>query len=227
MERVQSGHPTRKTQPPLNKIDSPTMKPSDRIGSAESHSEPVSEADLELLTRQLLRFFSSPNRQIPGLEPEDLVQKALVRVYQGMDKFRQDASFKTWAFKIATNVWTNTLRGNRTQKRTGDETSLDEGFDDTTDKQRLEPAAPAPSPEEELLWDERTNVLDQGIAMLPARMARCVMLSLKGGFTNREIATLLKIEPTTVKSQLKEARQRLGRLLREHFGLLEPEREPP
>lgn len=203
------------------------MKSSDTIGPSETSHGPVSEADLEILTRQLLSFFSSPKRRIPGFEPEDLVQKALVRVYQGMDSFRQDSSFRTWAFRIATNVWTNTLRGIKTQKRAGDEIALDEGFDSTPDKQRLELAAPAPSPEEELLWDERTKVLDQGIAMLPARMARCLMLSLKDGFSNSEIAILLKIKPTTVKSQLKEGRRRLGHLLREHFGLLEPEGEPP
>ena len=211
---------------PLRGINSLPMKSSEPDSSGPAPA-PVSEAEIERLATELLRFFSVASRRIPGYEPEDLVQKAMVRVYQGMDNFRRDSSFRTWAFKIATNVWTNTLRESQAQKRVGDEVSLDTGVDDTSDRRRIDPPAPAPNPEETFLWDEKTRALDRGIATLPTRMARCAMLSLKGGFSVREIATLLKVQPTTVKSQLKEARRRLKDLLREHFGLLEPEGEPP
>ena len=55
-----------------------------------------------------------------GVSPEeckDLVQETFVNVFQGIGHFQHGARFDTWLYKIAGNVWKNTLRGRATQKR--------------------------------------------------------------------------------------------------------------
>ena len=178
------------------------------------------------LGEELRQFFSSPNRRLPELEPEDLVQMTMTRVYQSMGNFRHDSTLRTWVFRIATNTWRNTLRDAKAKKRTGDEVPLDaavsgEGLGPTKEiADQREDALQA------ILSAERTQALWQAIHELPTKMGRCLMLSMHHDYTPRQIATLMKIEENTVKSHLQEGRRRLGPMLRQRFGIPEPEGSP-
>jgi RNA polymerase sigma-70 factor (ECF subfamily) len=39
-----------------------------------------------------------------GDDLDDVVQEAFIRAFRGMDRFREEASFRTWLFTIAANV---------------------------------------------------------------------------------------------------------------------------
>ena len=43
----------------------------------------------------------------------DVTQRAFVRAYQSLDKFRGEASFKTWLYRIGVNLSLNHIRDNR------------------------------------------------------------------------------------------------------------------
>ncbi len=175
---------------------------------------------------ELLAFFSVRQRRMPGLEPEDLAQMTLVRVYRSMETYRHEAGIRTWVLRIAVNVWANALRDREAGKRAAsEEVSLDSRSDNHPGEQQIELSDPGDDPQQKLLTEERTRLLQEAIGTLPPKMCRCVLLRNRDQLSIREIATLLKIEDSTVKSHLQEGRRRLGRLLRERFGISDSEKE--
>lgn len=152
---------------------------------------------------------------------------SMLRVYQSMEDFRQESSLRTWAFKVAVNTWTNALRDAGTQKRSGDEVSINAQNTTGHYQRPVDVADSKSNPEEELLDDERSRALWEAISHFPTKMGRCLLLSLRDGLSNQEIATVLRIKRTTVKSHLQTGRRRLKRLLRERFGITELRGTPP
>src|SRR6185295_123541 len=64
-----------------------------------------------------------------------------------------------------------------------------------------------------LLADEQVGRLRQALQDLPPQMRRCVLLRIDQNLKYREIAGVMQISIDTVKSQLSQARDRLGREL--------------
>ncbi len=167
--------------------------------------------------RELIAFFSVPQRRVPGLEPDDLAQMTLFRVYLSMESFRHRATIRTWVLRIAVNVWKNALRDREAAKRCASkEVSLDSR--QGTEDKFLDPRE---NPLQDLLAEERTTLLLSAIDSLPKKTSRCMVLRFKDQLSIQEIACLLRVESTTVKSHLREGKRRLGPLLRERFGILE------
>ncbi len=70
---------------------------------------------------------------------EDIAQEVFLRVFKTAKEYRPLSSFKTWLFKIATNLCLNELRDNRIQRNSIDIFELNEaGFVALTEK-RLSP----------------------------------------------------------------------------------------
>jgi RNA polymerase sigma factor (sigma-70 family) len=158
----------------------------------------------------LYRFFESR-----GFSPEecmDLIQETFLRVYQSIEKFRGDALWEHWLFRIAANTAVKALRHRAAAKRAGESVSWeDEGFAGSvaTEISGSSPDAEAPAPLRLLLDKERKEILGQAIDGLPAQMRRCVRLRVFQDLDVEEIAEALQISPSTVKVQLFKARKRL------------------
>ncbi len=202
----------------------------DRDGHCERPDDRKRWREFEHIQRtigpELLAFFSVPQRRMPGLEPEDLAQMTLVRVYRSMAAFRHESGMRTWVLRIAVNVWSNALRDREAAKRTAsEEVSLDSRGDNRPGEWPIEPSDPRDDPQQKLLTEERTRLLQEAIGTLPPKMCRCVLLRIRDQFSIREIATLLKIKESTVKSHLQEGKKRLGQLLLEQFGISNPKEE--
>jgi RNA polymerase sigma-70 factor (ECF subfamily) len=141
---------------------------------------------------------------------EDLAQEVLFSVYRNVEKFRLKASFNTWVFQIATNVWKNALRSQDALKRRAEEISLEESVPD------VEPPDPVCSPLEQAMAEERTTLLHAALDELPPKMRQCTLAYLRG-LSYREIGELLGVSVTTVKTHLKSTRKRLQPILEEYF----------
>ncbi len=117
----------------------------------------------------------------------DAVQEAWLRALRSLDRFRWGSSFRTWLSGIALNCCRELLR------RRVDESS--------------QPAdeAPTAGPPESTLDALRA------LRSLPERARTVLLLHEVFGYTHREIAELLAVEPGTSKSQLSYARQRIRR----------------
>lgn len=159
-----------------------------------------------------------------GFSPEscqDLVQETYMQVHLGLPDFRREVPFKSWLFEIAVNVFRKTLRKGAAKKRAGREVVLDSGFGSgDTD------VSPAGSPEaldalppspptalRRVLGREQLRTVARGLDEMPPQMRRCALMAWYLGYSNQQIAALLRISPETVKAHHFKARKRLRELL--------------
>jgi len=146
-------------------------------------------------------------------EARDLTQETFLRAFQSIDRFRGDASLKTWIYRIAINQARNRWRWWRRRKR--DVTvSLN-----ATDEHRERPLAGtlpsenSPNPEQETLARERETQLRTALDGLRQSYREAVILRDVEGFSYEEIAQTLQISIGTVKSRISRGRSELRREL--------------
>jgi RNA polymerase sigma-70 factor, ECF subfamily len=142
-------------------------------------------------------------------EARDLTQETFLRAFQSINRFRGEASLKTWVYRIAINQARNRWRWWRRRKR--DVTvSLD-----ATDEQREQPlAATLPdhdslNPELEAMAREREGQLREALSGLRRSYREAVILRDVEGFSYEEIAATLQISIGTVKSRISRGRMEL------------------
>lgn len=163
----------------------------------------------DLYNRPLYHFFSK--RGFPAQDCLDLTQETFLGIYRGIGAFRRDARFETWLFKVATNAFRKRLRWGTADKRAGQEVPLD-----------AEPAG-GPVPGEGMFESERARLLRGAIDRLPEQMRKCLILRVYHEMKYREIGTVLRLSPETVKVHLFQARRRLQEELGDYFRDAIPE----
>jgi len=177
-----------------------------RRGEAAAYETLVAEQSGDVYAL-LFRLTSDPE------EARDLTQETFLRAFQNIDRFRGDASLRTWIYRIAINQARNRWRWWRRRRR--DVTvSLD-----ATDEQREKPlAATLPNddslnPEQETLAHERETQLRAALLGLRRSYREAVILRDVEGFSYEEIAATLQISIGTVKSRISRGRMELRRTL--------------
>ena len=136
----------------------------------------------------------------------DLVQETFLRAYGALASFRQDASFLTWLYKIASNLCIDQLRSRKAKGALSLDVELEEG---------REPAADARScaPEEVAMRDAVQTVVHRAIQNLPEKYRLVVVMRHLQDMSVDEIARALDLPTGTVKTHLFRAREMLrGRL---------------
>ena len=183
---------------------------------------PGPDEDFRLLFDRYFRplFYFFRNRGLPPEDCRDLTQETFLRVYKSIARFRGEASVQTWLFQIAANLWRNQVRYDRAGKREAKEVSLEGAME----KGQPFPAdlslargAHTAGPLAGLLADEQLGMLRRALEGLPPQMRRCVLLRVDQNLKYREIAGVMQISIDTVKSQLSQARERLGKELGLYF----------
>jgi RNA polymerase sigma-70 factor (ECF subfamily) len=145
---------------------------------------------------------------------EDLAQETFLRVYQARHRYRPDAKFTTWLYRIATNLALNALRDRERVQAThaGDDDSLDAG---STVEQLSDSH---PTAEQEMMLSERERTIRQAVESLPGNQRAAVILHKYQGVDYRQIGKILGVSESAVKSLLFRAyenlRVRLEPLLR-------------
>ena len=136
----------------------------------------------------------------------DVAQEAFLAAYEGLGKFRGDAAFYTWLYRIAVN---KALMHRRTR-------DMRPEFAASSDEASPLDAAgdPADGPEERALSNERSAAVQTAISRLPEDYRSIVVLRDIEGFEYEEIADILNIALGTVKSRLHRGRL----LLRDTLG---------
>jgi RNA polymerase sigma-70 factor, ECF subfamily len=148
-----------------------------------------------------------------GEEARDLTQETFLRAFQSINRFRGDASLKTWIYRIAINQARNRWRWWRRRKR--DVTVSLDATDDQND-QPLSATIPGDNslnPEQETLAREREGQLRNALLELRSAFREAVVLRDVEGFSYEEIAEMLQISIGTVKSRIARGRMELRRQL--------------
>ena len=125
----------------------------------------------------------------------DVTQRALVKAYKSLDKFRGDAAFSTWLHRLAVNV----VLGER---RSAQRRELRE--------QRAAGVTEIGPPQAQV--DAGVD-LDKAIAALPERARMVFVLHAIEGYAHAEIAKVMGSSVGTTKAQLHRARALLREAL--------------
>lgn len=145
-------------------------------------------------------------------EAADLTQETFLNALRAIKKFRGDATLKTWIFRIAINQSRNRFRWWKRRHR--DQTiSLDVPYNEDGKPLSETFSSNSLSPEEKTLRAERKKILREALNDLPKIFREAVILCDIEGLTYEEIATVLEINPGTVKSRIARGREELRRKL--------------
>lgn len=168
-------------------------------------------ATVESKADRFIRMVSPHERQLYFLcyhmmgnqqDAEDCAQEAMLKAFQGFDRFRGDSKVSTWLYTIATRACTDLLRKRR--ELVSLDSLREEGFEAVSEE---------PSPYLELESGERKRLLQQAIAGLPAQQRQAVVLCDLNGLSYEETAAALDCPVGTVRSRLSRGRQELKRQL--------------
>jgi RNA polymerase sigma-70 factor (ECF subfamily) len=128
---------------------------------------------------------------------EELTQQAFVRAWQGLGGFRGDAGFRTWLYRIATNLCINCGRRRRPTAELPEDLAADSrGEPDQQHRARV-----------------REQVVAQALDRLPADQRAALVLSVYENLSQAEVAEAMGRSVASVNSLSYRARLALRELL--------------
>jgi RNA polymerase sigma-70 factor (ECF subfamily) len=148
------------------------------------------------------RLFTLAARELgSAADAEDAVQEALVRAWRALPRFRAEASFSTWLYRICLNA----IHDQRARSARGGGLPLEDV---------LEPA----DPRDRITQRELSSDLQRALSELDETFRTAVVLYDVLGRSYADIADVLGVPEGTVKSRIYRGRTELARLLGTHDG---------
>src|ERR1044071_1630556 len=145
------------------------------------------EAYNVLVQRYQRQVYNLAYRMLGNAEDAgDLVQDTFLRAYSALAKFRQDASFLTWLYKIASNLCIDQLRSRKAKGALSLDVELEEGREPAADPRYC-------APEESAVRDAVQDVVHRAILNLPEKYRVVVVMRHLQDMSVDEIARTLDI----------------------------------
>lgn len=151
---------------------------------------------------------------------EDLAQEVFIRIYNARDRYRPEAKFRTWLFRIAYNLCVNTTKTRRLRRAASLETPVSSEDPDSTLRDVLE----EPRTDPPLAMLEKTETHEKlriALAGLPPQQRAAMTLYQYRGMSLREIADVMSTSEKAVKSLLSRARENLREKMAPYLGRAE------
>ena len=134
---------------------------------------------------------------------EDLSQEVFLRMFLHLDKFREEASVRTWALRIARNVFLSYAKKKRPVLLEEQEWKKLGEFDSSLGGNR---------PEEEALKKEQAEKVRQCLMCLEEQERTVLLLRDFEELTYEEVGKIMDLSPEVVKSRIYRARQKFRRI---------------
>lgn len=167
-----------------------------------------------LVQRYQRQVYNLAYRMLGNAEDSgDLVQETFLRAYGALASFRQDASFLTWLYKIASNLCIDQLRSRKAKGALSLDVELEEGREPAADSY-------ATGPEQTVVREAVQDIVQRAIYNLPEKYRVVVVMRHLQDMSVDEIARALDLPTGTVKTHLFRAREMLRDRLR---GVLDME----
>ena len=131
-------------------------------------------------------------------DARDVVQESYLRAYRGLKRFRGDAAFTTWMYRITANC-AATFLGKRSRHR----------HDELTDEVAGDDERPAGNPEAQIDAKASRDALQAALLRLPPRLRSVVVLRDVYDLPHEAIAAELGISESAAKVRLHRARRKL------------------
>lgn len=132
---------------------------------------------------------------------EEVAQEVFLRLHRARERYRPDASLRTFLYHIARNALLNELRARRDQPSAEDPTGV------------LEAAPDHDTPEQRAMEEQMVARVTSALFELPERQRTAVVLTRYQGLSYEEAAAVMEINEPALKSLLNRARVALvGRM---------------
>jgi RNA polymerase sigma-70 factor (ECF subfamily) len=145
-------------------------------------------------------------------DTQDALQDTFVSAYRALPRFRQDARFSTWIYRIATNAALMKARARKTNL-----VSLDHPTEDPDAQNAWELPDWSATPDEEIMTVETRRIMEEAIQALPPEQRAAFVLHDIQDLSSAETAQAMGITVSAVNSRLHRARvflrDRIGRYL--------------
>lgn len=168
-----------------------------------------------LVSRHQRKIFAFIYRMTVSQEDaRDLTQEVFIQVFRSLDKFRGDAKFSTWLYRLAANKSLDFLRRNK--KAVPLDLNLRADAVDLPGRAGLPDrnGAPDNNPEQMYLREEKVRRLRRMIAGLPDRYRVALVLYHYENLSYQQIAEALEVPLKTVATRLYRAKL----ILKEKLG---------
>jgi RNA polymerase sigma-70 factor (ECF subfamily) len=142
---------------------------------------------------------------------DDIAQEVFIRVYKSLPRFKFDASFFSWVYRITMNLCIDEIRRRKIRKVL----SLDFLTEDALEKNRKSKDHITPS--DSMLLDEKRQIVQSALQRLKPEHRDILVLREYKDLGYSEIAETLDISLEAVKSRIFRARSELKILLNEYF----------
>ena len=162
-----------------------------KAGDRSSFDELVRVTYLDTYT---LAFRLTGNEE----DARDVVQESYLRAFKGLKRFRGDARFSTWMYRITANC-AATFLGKRSKHR----------HDELTDDLVVDDDRPAGNPEAQIEAGASRDALQEALLRLPPRLRAVVVLRDVYDLPHEAIAAELGISESAAKVRLHRARRKL------------------
>ncbi len=139
-------------------------------------------------------------------DAEDVTQETFLRVLRYRSKLAAVADPKMWLARIAWRMAVDRSKRRRSQSSVDDETST------------LDLASDAPTVEARLAESQVTTILEKLIQALPGKLRQPLILSTVEEMSPRDVAVVLGIKESAVRSRVFRARQILKEKLTGRIG---------
>ena len=172
------------------------MDEAELIGAARSGDR---QAFDELVRRTFVDTFTLA-RRLTGNEEDarDVVQEAYLRAWRGIGRFRGEAAFSTWMYRITANTASTHLHRRRRQRTE----PFAEGFEPADARAEEQVSQSAES-------GEALGRISAALDELPGKLRSVVVLKDVYGLSHEEIADELGITVSAAKVRLHRARRKL------------------
>lgn len=174
--------------------------------------------DLQLLENLRPELTAFCYRMLGSIEDaDDAVQETSIRVWQSWDSFRQEASYKTWVYRIATNLCLDKLRQAKRRALPVDlsdpAVSIIEPRETLPDSSWIWLAPDfGDNPEDALIRKDTLQLCFIALLQaLPPRQRAVLILKDVFEWSSKQIAETLGMSPAAVNSALQRARETMDR----------------
>ncbi len=149
----------------------------------------------------LVNFFARMVRD--AALAEDLAQEVFLRVYRSRHRYRPQARFTTWLYRIATNLALNALRDRK------DAAPAKPRVDGDGEEMPAEIPDAQPTADQQMMLSERARLIREAVEQLPENQRLAVILHKYQEIDYRQIAKVLGVSESAVKSLLFRAYETL------------------
>jgi RNA polymerase sigma-70 factor (ECF subfamily) len=165
-----------------------------KAGDIEAFSE-LARRHEQTVYNLALRFMRDPSLA------EDMAQEALVKAYQKLHKFRGDARFSTWLYRIVCNVCLSELQK---RKRRGELSAVNE-------------PESSQAPDITAAQADEAALVRRSVAQLPKRYAQAITLYYLQDLSYEEVAEIMKVPQGTLKTWMHRARKQLRDIVQQEL----------